>query len=129
MAANMHNPEKDRQSEIQSGDEMPMPAWVGPVKAAVVVMSILIVFGLALLAYGLATGVGNRLAKTAGEAQFQYPQGMELVGANTGEDGQLLLRFMGDEGEGEILLLDLVDQKITGRVSVTPGNGYGFVSR
>ncbi|NDA07903.1 MAG: hypothetical protein EBZ18_00645, partial [Alphaproteobacteria bacterium] len=119
----------DRQSEIQSGDEMPMPAWVGPVKAAVVVMSILIVFGLALLAYGLATGVGNRLAKTAGEVQFQYPQGMELVGANTGEDGQLVLRFMGDEGEGEILLLDLVDQKITGRVTVTPGNGYGFVSR
>jgi hypothetical protein len=128
MAANMHNPEKDRQSEIQTGDEPPMPAWVGPVKAAVVVMSVLIVFGLALLAYGLATGVGDRLARTTGETRFQYPEGMDLVGASTGDDGQLVLQFSGADGEGDILLLDLGDQKITGRVSITPGQGYGFVT-
>jgi len=124
----MHNPEKDRQSEIPTGDESPMPAWVGPVKAAVVVMSVLIVFGLALLAYGLATGVGDRLARTTGETRFQYPEGMDLVGASTGDDGQLVLHFSGADGEGEILLLDLAGQKITGRVSITPGQGYGFVT-
>ncbi|XDZ66256.1 hypothetical protein AB8880_02350 [Alphaproteobacteria bacterium LSUCC0684] len=129
MAANMHNPGEDRQPEITAAEDRPMPAWVGPVKAAVVVMSILIVFGLALLAYGLATGVGNRLSDTVVEAGFQHPEGMVLEEANMGEDGQLVLRFRGAGGDGEILLLDLKDRKITGRVAITPGPGYGFVAR
>lgn len=129
MAANMHNPGEDRQPEMSGAEETPMPAWVGPVKAAVVVMSVLIVFGLALLAYGLATGVGNRLSTPAGVTAFQYPEGMVLEEANAGDDGQLVLRFEGAEGKEEILVLDLKEQKITGRVSVSPGQGYGFVSQ
>jgi len=129
MAANMHNPGEDRQPEMRAAEEAPMPAWVGPVKVAVAVMSILIVFGLALLAYGLATGVGNRLSSTAGDVSFQHPEGMKLEQATSGVDGQLILRFSGEGGVGEILLLDLKDRKITGRVSITPGQGYGFVTR
>jgi len=128
MAATMHNPDDKRQPEMPAGDDAPMPAWVGPVKVAVVVMSILIMLGLALLAYGLATGVSNRLAAPSGEISFQHPAGVDLAGASIGDDGRLVLQFTAEDGKKEIIVLDLDGEKIIARISILPGQGYGFIA-
>ena len=86
------------------------PAWLNPVKRAVWVMSVLIVVGLGLLAYGLATRIGG-LAPTPqgtpapqGTIEMHYPSGQTLRQVIEARDGGLLLVFDGEAGQSVVRL-------------------------
>jgi len=82
---------------------LPEPAWLKPVKMAVVIMSVLIVVGIGLLFYGLAVNIGNLPSASDQTAVIHYPKGQSLLGSSMAEDGALILSF--DDGNGGISLI------------------------
>lgn len=91
-------------------------------KVLVIVMGALIVLGLALVAYGLAT----RLAKdrTAadgfGDVDLPLPAGCVIAGARA-EAGRLVVRADGpvERGCQQVVIIDLAEGRILGRVTAT----------
>ena len=89
------------------------------IKIAVVVMGILIVLGLALVAYGLV----SRVSKIEGGApkidnlSLGLPAGCMIAGAGGHED-QLIIRVEGPEERGcqQVIVVDMASGKIVGRV-------------
>ena len=80
------------------------PAWLNPVKRAVWVMSVLIVVGLGLLVYGLATRIGGLAPIAAGTIELHYPSGQNLRQVIEARDGGLLLVFDGEAGQSVVRL-------------------------
>ena len=86
------------------------PAWLKPVKRAVWVMSVLIVVGLGLLVYGLATRIGglapapHGIPAPQGTIELHYPSGQNLRQVIEARDGGLLLVFDGDAGQSVVRL-------------------------
>jgi hypothetical protein len=119
----MHPSEQNRQSnqqanhhtDAQSGDHdsgfpmPPEPAWLRPVKMAVVIMSVLIVVGIGLLFYGLAVNIGNLPSASDQTAVIQYPAGQTLIESNMAADGSVILSF--DDGRGGISLIRLSPER------------------
>jgi hypothetical protein len=119
----MHPSEQNRQSnrqsnqqanhhpDAQSGDHdsgfpmSPEPAWLRPVKMAVVIMSVLIVVGIGLLFYGLAVNIGNLPSASDQTAVIRYPAGQTLIDSSMAADGAVILSF--DDGKGGISLIRL----------------------
>ena len=79
-------------SKHQTNNE---PAWLKPVKRAVLIMSVLIVAGLGLLSYGLVTRIGDLSASTAsGAVAIEYPQHYaKFQYVFAGDDGDLFFVF------------------------------------
>ncbi|MCG8621425.1 MAG: hypothetical protein MJE68_05405 [Proteobacteria bacterium] len=130
-----------------SHSKVPPPPWLGLVKRAIVVMSVLIVVGLGLLVYGVVNQIG-RLSPTAvpfsqavtfADAPadgimrvLRIPQGLTLIASNIMADGRVMLRFAsyksGGEGgggkvgsgEGEIIILSPDLQSIVARLRLLP---------
>ena len=80
------------------------PAWLKPVKRAVWVMSVLIVVGLGLLVYGLATRIGGLAPAPHGTIEMHYPSGQTLRQVVEARDGGLLFVFDGDGGQSVVRL-------------------------
>ena len=118
--------------EDQSGQpevaEGPLPAWVGPVKVAVMIMSIMIVIGLVLLVYGLSTGL-NRKSAGSGDITFQHPAGAELISVAAGHDGGLLVHFRMADGSGQVIMLSADRQRILGQISLEEAADFGITFR
>lgn len=129
MVANMPKDEPAGQPEMNPEDLPPLPAWVGVVKGAVVIMSVLIVVGLGLLVYGLATGM-NRKATEQGPVVLQYPAAATVSAMAAGPDGGLMLLFRHQDGRQEIITLNSDRSKIIGRIELKPGaDDFGLLSR
>ena len=100
------------------------PAWLGPVKVAVVVMSVLIILGVGLLGYGLATGIRG-LDTSRPPLALEFPDGMEPVSVAPAAGGQVTILFR-DQGQGAApawvaVTVDPGAREITGRVTLSPG--------
>ena len=101
------------------------PAWLGPVKAAVAVMTVLIIAGVVLLVYGLATGVGGLAGKGHPRLRLSHPAAMEPIQVAPGADGGIMVLFEGPGGTREVVVIDPDGVSITRRVTLEPG-GDGF---
>lgn len=123
-------PKQDQsgQPEVSEMPEQPLPAWVGPVKAAVMVMSLLIVIGLVLLVYGLATGLNKKSAET-GSITFQHPAGATLVSVSAGGEGASLLHFRLADGDDVIIIMAADGKQILGRISLEDAADFGITYR
>lgn len=121
MAATMHNQDNNRQPLNHAP-----PAWLRPVKIAVVVMGVLIILGLGLLFYGFYAGIGRLAAPQTLEQNFTYPKGAELVAVSASGDGQVLLRFKMTSGGEELILIDVASTEIIGQVSLKTSDKFGF---
>lgn len=123
-------PKQDQsgQPEVPEGVETPLPGWVRPVKAAVMVMSVLIALGLVLLVYGLATGL-NKKASNSGEITFQHPAGAELVSVSAGAEGTSLLHFRLADGRDTIIILASDNRRMLGRISLEQATDFGITRR
>lgn len=116
------------QSEVTSDAEMPLPAWVGPVKMAVMVMSVLIVVGLVMLVYGLATGLNKKVADS-GVITFQHPEGAQLVSVSGRADGASLLHFRMIDGPDQIIILASDGKAILGQITLEEAAAFGISIR
>ena len=128
MADTMPKQDQTGQSEVSSAADAPLPTWVGPVKAAVMVMSVLIVAGLVLLVYGLATGL-NRKAADSGLITFQHPLGAQLISVSAGADGASLLHFRMQDGRDTIIMLAPDGNRILGRINLETAADFGITTR
>ena len=129
MAATMPNNRTGSQPENQPPEnpspeeEMrPLPAWVGVVKGAVVIMSVLIVLGLILLVYGLATGMNRKKTETP-PVTLKFPSAMQPADMASTPDGGVMLLFRADNGQHEVITLSPDGRRITSRVTLAPGEG------
>ena len=121
MPANM--PKDVSPDHPRTGAEYSPPAWLGPVKVAVVVMSTLIVLGIGLLIYGFAAGIG-KLADSGDEAlRLVHPPGLDPVHAAPTADGGVMVVFDDADGAREIVIIDPGSGKITGRITFETGAG------
>ena len=129
MADTMHNQDDNRQSLNENNDASTFeePTWVGPVKVAVVVMGVMIVVGLGLLGYGLATGLGKSASAGDVPRSFAYPSNASLVETNAGADGSIWMRFQYSDGQQEMIVIDPAAQKIRARVQLSPSGEFGFI--
>lgn len=129
MADTMHNQDNNHQSLNENNDASTFeePSWVGPVKVAVVVMGVMIVVGLGLLGYGLATGLGKSASTGDVPRSFAYPNNASLVEANAGADGSILMRFQYTDGQQEMIVIDPAARKILSRVQLSPAGEFGFM--
>ena len=88
-------------------------------KGLVIGMGILIVLGLALVAYGLVSRVSKNGGEGAGfgEMSLGLPAGCSIAEAR-GHEGRLILRAEGPEDRGcqQIIIVDMASGKILGRV-------------
>ena len=117
-------PKDNASSQSEMNSQPALPRWVRVVRMAVVVMSVLIVLGLGLLAYGLITGV-NRLASSASDDVFEYPADAELTQIDLAPDGDILL-FFEHKDTSEIIIIDPDSTEITTRLRLRKGEEYRF---
>lgn len=105
-----HQPENPNPS---AGDDMPYtePAWLKPVKTAVKIMSLLIIIGIGLLFYGLATQIGGGTETPDQTAQIRMPDGLALTGLSSASDGGTVMAFQNESGNITIIKLS-ADQEI-----------------
>ena len=91
----------------------------------VIGMGILIVLGLALVAYGLVTRVSKDDASLAnlGDLDLKLPPGCMIAQAQA-SDGRLIVRADGPEERGcqQVFILDLSEGKILGRIHARMDN-------
>lgn len=120
MAANMPKDSPSGQPEINPDDLPPLPAWVGKVKIAVAVMSVLIVVALGLLVYGLATGMNKRSTGPA-SATLIHPEGASLEQIAAAPDGGVMLLFRYQDGRREVIGLDAAAKVIRSRLMLEAG--------
>ena len=117
-------PKDNASSQSEMNSQPALPRWVRVVRMAVVVMSVLIVLGLGLLAYGLITGV-NRLASSSSDDVFEYPADAELTQIDLAPDGDILLFFEHND-TSEIIIIDPDSTEITTRLRLRKGEEYRF---
>ena len=117
-------PKDNASSQSEMNSQPALPRWVRVVRMAVVVMSVLIVLGLGLLAYGLITGV-NRLASSSSDDVFEYPADAELRQIDLAPDGDILL-FFEHKDTSEIIIIDPDSTEITTRLRLRKGEEYRF---
>ncbi|MGB1918056.1 MAG: hypothetical protein ACPHW3_00735 [Candidatus Puniceispirillales bacterium] len=105
-----HQPENPNPS---TGDDMPYtePAWLKPVKTAVKIMSLLIIIGIGLLFYGLATQIGGGTETPDQRARIRMPDGLALTGLSSAADGGTVMAFQNESGNITIIKLS-ADQEI-----------------
>lgn len=88
-------------------------------KGLVIGMGILIVLGLALVAYGLVSRVSETgdAATGFGEVSLALPAGCSIAEAR-GHEGRLILRAEGPEERGcqQVIVVDMASGEILGRV-------------
>jgi len=126
MAATMPNPDDKHQSLNEEAPPYMEPAWLKPVKVASVVMGVMIVFALALLGYGLSSGMG-KLAESNGQSKIlTHPQGMTLTGASASEDGLVTMIFQNGSGETEVVMVNPKRGQVIHRLQLQAGEDYGF---
>lgn len=106
----MHPSDQNRQSEnldTTSGNDMPYiePTWLKPVKTAVKIMSLLIVIGIGLLFYGLATQVGGLSQSSNKIAKIHFPETFSLTGLVGAGDGSTIMAFQGSDGAITVIQL------------------------
>ena len=128
MAANMHN-QDDKHQSFHENDEQPYiePAWVKRVKLASLIMGLMIVAGLVLLVYGLATKMGSygeRMLKT--DRNFTYPETMRPVGATAGAEGMILLELEDKDGAKVLVHIDPASKKVISTTILSQGSVLGF---
>lgn len=95
-----------------------------PLKALVIFMGLLIVVGLGLVVYGMASRVSDLPGTAAGfeAAAVTLPAGCSLAEARI-EAGRLVLRADGPAGRADcqqVILLDPESGRELGRVTVAP---------
>jgi hypothetical protein len=128
MAATMPNPDDNHQSLNDAAHPYEEPAWLKPVKVASVVMGVLIVLALALLGYGLSTGMG-KLAQSDGQSKrFTHPAGMTLTGASTSGDGVMTMMFQDATGQVEVVTINPSRGQVLNRLQLQVGQEYRFDS-
>ena len=90
-------------------------------KVLVIGMGVLIVIGLALVAYGLVTKIGGdgRGPAGFGEVGIDLPAGCVIADAQ-GQDGRLIVRTDGPVQRGcqKVFVIDLRDGKTLGTVTL-----------
>jgi hypothetical protein len=116
------------QHEVGEEAQMPLPPWVGAVKIAVMIMSALIVIGLALLVYGLATGINKKTAD-GGAVTLHYPAGATLVSVSAGAEGTSLLLFRMADGSEQIIIMAPGNERILGRINLEEAADFGVAPR
>lgn len=93
-------------------------------KVLVIVMGVLIVLGLALVAYGLVTRVSRDRgpAGAFGDMALPLPAGCVIAEARS-EAGRLVVRADGpvERGCQQVVIIDLSEGRILGRVTAGPG--------
>lgn len=93
-------------------------------KVLVIVLGVLIVIALALVAYGVVTRVSKdaRVSRAFGDVDLPVPAGCVIADANS-RDGGLILRLDGPAERGcqQVVIIDLGDGAVLGRVTATPG--------
>jgi hypothetical protein len=97
------NPVAENGNHSDAFSPLPEPAWLKPVKMAVVIMSVLIVVGIGLLFYGLAVNIGNLPSSSDQTAVIHYPSGLTMINSWMAEDGAVILSF--DDGKGGISVI------------------------
>lgn len=100
------------------------PAWLGPVKVAVAVMSALIVLGVALLVYGFAIGI-KELDSGHPPVTLNYPAGQEPAGVSATADGEVVILFRNTAGTFPVwhaVTVDPESRRVTGRITLLPGS-------
>jgi len=107
-------------------------------KALVIFMAVLIVAGMALLVYGLATRTGGKpellgdaaapparaQAVEFGTLELALPDGCTLAATELAGD-RLVVRFNGQAERGcqQLVIVDLASGKVLGRVKALPAAG------
>lgn len=112
----------------QSDESQPLspPPWIKMVKLSIFVMSILIVLGIGLLVYGLAIGIGSLEEKQDGVKVFTYPKdALFLEASGFGED-KLILRFMNEKKQQELLIINLGSNEILQHIRLEPETAFEF---
>ena len=124
----MHNQDDKHQSFHENEAEVFVePAWVKRVKVASVIMGLMIVAGIVLLVYGLATGMGKygeRKLKT--ERSFTYPSEMTPIRATSGAEGTILLELDDAQGQRVLVHIEPSGKKMISTTILSKGNGFGF---
>ena len=103
------------------------PAWLGPVKAAVVIMSVLIVLGVGLLVYGISTGIQD-LESGHSPLTLRFPEQMEPVSVSPAGDGEVMVLFKQGRADSAwvAVTVDPGSREITGRMTLSPWHGDDF---
>jgi hypothetical protein len=95
-------------------------------KALVIFMGVLIVIGLALLAYGLTTKAGRLAMGTPatgfGEVEASLPKGAVIAETSVG-DGRVVLRVEMPGGEQRLMVFDLSTGASLGVIRLERGGG------
>lgn len=87
-------------------------------KAAVIVLSVLIVMALAALVIGGITRLGGKTSRHTDPASFQLPPGARIMEMQS-QPGRLILRVRDRKGE-EIDLIDTQDGHLVAQIKSTP---------
>lgn len=128
----MHPSDQNRQPEntdIPTGDDMPYtePAWLKPVKTAVKIMSLLIIIGIGLLFYGLATQIGGVSEKADQIANISMPDTSTLISMTGAADGGTIMAFQGAGGDITVIKLSADRESIQVMARLTPDAATDFV--
>ncbi|MAJ36087.1 MAG: hypothetical protein CBC12_13285 [Candidatus Puniceispirillum sp. TMED52] len=120
-----HQPENPNRS---AEDDMPYiePTWLKPVKTAVKIMSLLIIIGIGLLFYGLATQIGGVSQSTDQTADLRVPSGLALTGLAGASDGSTLMAFADDNGQITVIKLSPDQATMHVIATLTPEQGAAF---
>ena len=92
-------------------------------KYLVIVMAVLILAGMALLAYGLVTRVSGDGSEGFAAVDVPLPPGCSIAETEVSEN-RLILRFEGlaERGCQQVVVVDMASGKVLGQVrGVTPG--------
>jgi hypothetical protein len=104
------------------GSNGPLPenqtAGYKAAKAAVIVLSVLILVALAALVIGGISKMGGKTSRHADPANFQLPPGARIVEMQS-QPGRLILRVRDRRGE-EIDLIDTQDGHLVAQIKSTP---------
>jgi hypothetical protein len=127
----MHPSDKNHQPENpypSAADDMPYtePAWLKPVKTAVKIMSLLIIIGIGLLFYGLATQIGGGTETSNQTAQIRMPEGLVLTGLSSAADGGTVMAFLNESGNITIIKLSADQERLQIVATLTPDQGKDF---
>lgn len=127
----MHPSDKNHQPENpnrSAEDAMPYtePAWLKPVKTAVKIMSLLIIIGIGLLFYGLATQIGGSSQSTDQTADLRFPNGLSLTGLASAGDGATIMAFTDDTGQITVIKISPDQASVHVIATLTPEQGAAF---
>ena len=103
------------------------PAWLKPVKTAVKIMSLLIIIGIGLLFYGLATQIGGVSENADQIANISMPDTSTLISMTGAADGGTIMAFQGASGDITVIKLSADRESIQVMARLTPDAATDFV--